>query len=211
VHCWIDRFLVTAALILVWSIKSTQDRTSLHSDGKKRCFWAMEDGDRSRQYHDRHHGVIPNDDHELFARVALELLTDGRPWKERGAYAQLFQGFAPDIVAKMSAAELDASQRLDLMKTFGEACVAKLESAINISRCLENYRTGQVNVALVYTLKLQAAEGSGAAVSFFRSALQLEPDFPAGSFLQSIGILPGAHFNGCWLDPERSAGNTSPS
>jgi hypothetical protein len=110
-----------------------------------------------------------------------------------------------------SAAELDASQRLGLMKTFGEAYVAKLESVINISRCLENYRTVQMNAALIHTLKLQAEEGPRATVSFFRIALQLKPDFHAGSFLQGIGILPGAHFNGCWLDPERSRGNTSPS
>jgi DNA-3-methyladenine glycosylase I len=199
-------FWVTASLALGWSIRLTQDRTCLHA-GKRRCFWAIEEGDRSIEYHDGPHGSPLHDDDELFARLAVELLTNGAPWKESGEYTRLFQGFAPGIVAQMNAVDIyDQARRSLLMKDSGVLSVAKVEEIIENARRIKNYKSDPSNSTLVYTLQARVADGPGAVTSFFRSIFTLDRNFPAGSFLQGIDILPGAHFRGCWRCHKNSEG-----
>jgi hypothetical protein len=202
-------FWVTASLVLVWSIRLTQDRTCLHA-GRRRCFWAIEGGDRSVDYHDGQHGFLPRDDDDLFARLAVELLTDGAPWKERGEYAQLFQGFSPGVVAQMNAVDVHAqAKRYGLMKRSFPS-LSKVEAIIENARRIKDYKSDQSNSTLVYTLQARVVDGPAAVISVFRSVFTLDRDFPAGSFLQGIDILPGSHFRGCWRCHKRSEGKVSP-
>jgi DNA-3-methyladenine glycosylase I len=190
-------FWVSLGLLVCWSIRLTQERTKLHADGKMRCFWASEAAG-SINYHDSNHGVRPRTDEELFVRLAVALLTYNSPWEEHGDFVRAFEDFVPQKVAQINREEVQ--KRLRTLRAMGSTQrwhSTEVSAAIENAQRMVNYQDMEEET-LSDALQLQAASGPQSAVTFFRSIFKLRRDFPVGSFLQSTGFLPGAHFPGCW-------------
>jgi 3-methyladenine DNA glycosylase Tag len=193
-------FWVSVALLMGWSIQKTQSRTIRISDDKDRCFW-VEGGYRSLiDYHDLQHGLLPSTDEELFKRLCLELLSPGYPWFSDG-YLRAFMDFDPALVSKMNVKEIDRKLRQD------SHYISKIRIQLiirNAKRLIEFNRQGQ-DRSLIRSLQLKGKDGPQAVILFFRKAFDLRAGFAAGSFLQSTGFLPDAHFRGCWRHPDGQA------
>ncbi len=204
-------FWVSVGLLIGWSIRETHERTSLYSDGKMRCFWVREGWKPSLEYHDLQHGVFPKNDRDLFTHLSLELLTNGSPWANVSAYTQVFEGFIPEKVARMSAVEVRKQvqkakpPRFFVWTSSSWASNRGVESVIENAKRLQTFYGKQAETTLIRALQLEAARGPEAAVRFFRSMFEVRRDFAVGSFLQATGVLPGAHFHGCWRCPMPSA------
>ena len=191
-------FWVSVGLLVCWSIRLTQERTKLHADGKIRCFWASEESAGSINYHDNHHGVQPRTDEELFACLAVALLTYNSPWEEHGDFVRTFEDFVPRKVAQINPEEVQ--NRLRTLRATGSTKrwrSTEVSAAIENAQRMVNYQNLEKET-LGHALQLQAANGPQSAVTFFRSIFKVRSDFPVGTFLQSTGFLPGAHFAGCW-------------
>lgn len=77
---------------------------------RRRCGWVSDDP-LYIEYHDREWGVPEHDDRRLFEMLILEGAQAGLSWitvlKKRGAYRELFEGFDPEIVAKIPPARVE--------------------------------------------------------------------------------------------------------
>ncbi|MBX7257192.1 MAG: DNA-3-methyladenine glycosylase I [Candidatus Hydrogenedentes bacterium] len=75
---------------------------------EKRCEWAR--GDEYIRYHDKEWGVPVHDDRLLFEFLILEGAQAGLSWStilnKRAGYRELFDGFAPERVARFDAAKI---------------------------------------------------------------------------------------------------------
>jgi hypothetical protein len=194
-------FWVSVALLMGWSIQKTQDRTIRNSDEKSRCFWVGTGYSSLIEYHDLQHGLLPSTDKELFIRLSLELLTAGSPWLSADKYLQTFKGFDPATVAKMNVKEVEQKMRrgYDFIGSWRAELVIR-----SARRLMEFYGQGQ-DGSLVNSLQLKGKDGPQAVISFFRNIFDLKAGFATGSFLQSTGFLPDAHFQGCWRRPHDQA------
>jgi len=200
-------FWVSAGLLVSWSIRETHERTSLGLDGKERCFWVQDSSRASRDYHDLQHGILPKNDHDLFTRLALELLTRGSPWKEIDANTQVFEDFNPARVAQMNAIEVRKQLRNATARgKLKSPSIYTVESVIDNAKRVLAFCNNGVEPMLMRALQAEAAIGPERAVRFFRSTFKVRRNFAVGSFLQATGVLPGAHFRGCW----RYSGDLTP-
>src|ERR1019366_5522719 len=75
-----------------------------------RCAWAMSSPEM-RAYHDLEWGVPVRDDRTLFERLTLEGAQAGLSWSlilaKRQGYRKAFAGFAPDLVARFDASDVE--------------------------------------------------------------------------------------------------------
>ncbi len=80
------------------------------ADGRARCGWCGDDADY-RRYHDREWGLPSDDDVRLFEKLALETFQAGLSWltilKKRARLRDVFDGFAPERVARFGAGEVE--------------------------------------------------------------------------------------------------------
>lgn len=78
---------------------------------KKRCFGDEFEKKLYADYHDNEWGIPSHDDQHLLEMLILEGAQAGLSWetilKKRAGYQKLFHNFKPQIVAKMSDAELE--------------------------------------------------------------------------------------------------------
>jgi DNA-3-methyladenine glycosylase I len=78
----------------------------------KRCPWVPEDKPLYVEYHDTEWGVPSRDPHHLFEMICLEGAQAGLSWwtilQKRARYREVFHGFDPHRVAKMTDAELES-------------------------------------------------------------------------------------------------------
>ena len=74
-----------------------------------RCSWA--EHDELRDYHDQEWGVPVHGDSRLFELLTLEGAQAGLSWlivlRRRAGYRSAFSGFAPEVVARISSADVD--------------------------------------------------------------------------------------------------------
>jgi len=76
-----------------------------------RCFWVPVDKPLYVEYHDTEWGVPSRDGRHLFEMLCLEGAQAGLSWwtvlQKRARYREVFHGFDPEKVARMTDAELD--------------------------------------------------------------------------------------------------------
>jgi len=76
-----------------------------------RCFWVPVDKPLYVEYHDTEWGVPSRDGRHLFEMLCLEGAQAGLSWwtvlQKRAHYREVFHGFDPEKVARMTDAELD--------------------------------------------------------------------------------------------------------
>lgn len=147
------------------------------------------------EYHDHEYGFPVSDDCILFERLILEINQAGLSWetilKKRDGFRACYDGF---VVAKVAA--------------YGDADVARLLGDARIIRNRLKVAAAIYNAAQV--LELQEKYGSFAAwlgshgelpkaewVKLFKKTFHFTGGEIVGSFLMSIGIMPGAHDPDC--------------
>ncbi len=147
-------------------------------------------------YHDEEYGFPITDDDQLFERLVLEINQAGLSWltilKKRDSFRKAFAGFEVDRVARFSD-----KQRDRLMNDAGI-----IRNRLKISAAIENARR-------IRALRKSHGSFSGWLhdahhplsreewVKLFRRTFLFTGGEITGSFLMSIGYLPGAHDKEC--------------
>jgi DNA-3-methyladenine glycosylase I len=146
-------------------------------------------------YHDEEYGFPVTDDDALFERLVLEINQAGLSWltilKKRDAFRRAFDDFAVARVARYPAAKRDR-----LLRDEGI-----IRNRLKVDAAIENARR---------ILALQKSHGSFAKwlaahhprskeewVKLFKKTFVFTGGEITGSFLLSIGLLPGAHDANC--------------
>lgn len=146
-------------------------------------------------YHDHEYGFPIDDDDRLFERLVLEINQAGLSWltilKKQENFRAAFRGFAIDRVARFTA-----KQRERLLQDEGI-----IRNRLKIDAAIENARR---------IIQLRKSHGSFAAwldahhprssdewVRLFKKTFVFTGGEITGSFLLSIGYLPGAHDQSC--------------
>jgi DNA-3-methyladenine glycosylase I len=146
-------------------------------------------------YHDEEYGFPVTDDDRLFERLVLEINQAGLSWltilKKRDAFRDAYAGFA---VAKV--ARFDARKRARLLEDAGI-----IRNRLKVDAAIENAKRIKA---------LQKSHGSFAQwlaahhprskeewVKLFKQTFVFTGGEITGSFLLSIGLLPGAHDETC--------------
>ncbi len=92
----------------------TGPRPTMSHDTKTRCAWLAEDALMLR-YHDEEWGVPVHDDRKWFEYILLDAFQAGLSWKtvlhKREGFREVFHGFDPDKVVRMSANELERARQ----------------------------------------------------------------------------------------------------
>ena len=146
-------------------------------------------------YHDREYGFPVRDDDRLFERLVLEINQAGLSWltilRKRDAFREAFDDFAIERVARY-----DVRRRARLLQNAGI-----IRNRLKIDAAVENAKR---------ILALRKTHGSFAAwldahhprskdewVRLFKKTFVFTGGEITGSFLMSIGYLPGAHEPWC--------------
>jgi DNA-3-methyladenine glycosylase I len=146
-------------------------------------------------YHDEEYGFPVTDDDALFERLVLEINQAGLSWltilKKREAFREAFSHFQIEKVARYGE-----KQRARLLADEGI-----IRNRLKINAAIENARR---------IVALRTSHGSFAAwlaahhprakeewVKLFKKTFVFTGGEITGSFLLSIGYLPGAHDESC--------------
>jgi DNA-3-methyladenine glycosylase I len=142
-------------------------------------------------YHDDEYGFPVDDDNALFERLVLEINQAGLSWltilKKRDAFREAFADFDVERVAR-----------------FTEARKAKLMSNAGIIRNRQKIDAAVENAKRIRTIRpfaewLEAhhPRSKDEWVKLFKKTFVFTGGEITGSFLLSIGYLPGAHDETC--------------
>ena len=140
-------------------------------------------------YHDQEYGFPVADDDALFERLVLEINQAGLSWltilKKREAFRAAFRGFDIDRVARMKPDRLlrDAGIIRNRLK---------IEAAIENAR-----RIRAMPNSFAAWLEANHPRSKDEWVKLFRRTFVFTGGEITGSFLLSIGYLPGAHEEWC--------------
>jgi DNA-3-methyladenine glycosylase I len=146
-------------------------------------------------YHDAEYGFPVDDDDRLFERLVLEINQAGLSWltilKKRAAFMKAFDGFSIERVARFTEAK-----RNRLLADEGI-----IRNRLKVNAAIENAKRIQA---------IQRSHGSFAKwlaahhpltkeewVKLFKRTFVFTGGEITGSFLLSIGYLPGAHEESC--------------
>jgi DNA-3-methyladenine glycosylase I len=146
-------------------------------------------------YHDREYGFPVTDDDRLFERLVLEINQAGLSWetilKKRDGFVAAYDGFRIEKVARYGE-----RQRTRLLN---DASI--IRNRLKVNAAIENAKR---------ILGLRKSHGSFARwlaahhpltkdewVKLFRKTFVFTGGEITGSFLMSIGYLPGAHDESC--------------
>jgi hypothetical protein len=195
-------FWATIGLVGSWARLQASPVVEAGKDGVLRCFWA---NGAQRQYHDLTLGSRPMTDSQLFTRLARAVLEWTITSSIGGAIQRWFGLRSTTQNQETRERQIDAiANTLDLEAVAAgdvDALDQRLRAAIpslprsrmvaqvlldNARRLSQRDRTIPVAAAI--------ADGGGEIEHRFaviRSLLVLPARFPAGSFLQAIGVLDG--------------------
>ncbi len=85
----------------------------MNADNKPRCGW-MGDDELMLRYHDEEWGVPVHDDQKWFEYLILDAFQAGLSWKtvlnKREGFREVFHGFDPSKVSKMTDKEMEAAR-----------------------------------------------------------------------------------------------------
>jgi DNA-3-methyladenine glycosylase I len=86
----------------------------MQMDRRKRCEWISDD-ELMRRYHDEEWGVPVHDDRKWFEFLLLDAFQAGLSWKtvlhKREAFREVFHGFDPERVSRMSVRERERARQ----------------------------------------------------------------------------------------------------
>ncbi len=143
-------------------------------------------------YHDNEYGFPVRDDNRLFERLVLEINQAGLSWatilKKRDAFRDAFADFDLKRVAKFNARDL---QRL--MRNEGI-----IRNRMKIDAAIENAkRILALDQPFAEWLDAHHPRSKEEWVKLFKRTFVFTGGEITGSFLLSIGLLPGAHDADC--------------
>lgn len=143
-------------------------------------------------YHETEYGFPVRDDNRLFERLVLEINQAGLSWatilKKRDAFREAFRGFDIDRVARFTARD-----RQRLMRNAGI-----VRNRLKIDAAIENAkRIRALGQPFASWLDANHPRSKDEWVKLFRKTFVFTGGKITGSFLMSIGLLPGAHDHDC--------------
>ena len=146
-------------------------------------------------YHDEEYGFPVTDDDRLFERLVLEINQAGLSWltilKKRDAFREAYAGFS---VAKV--ARFDARKRARLLEDEGIIRNRlKVEAAIENAKRIKGLQKSHGSFA--NWLAAHHPRSKEEWVKLFKRTFVFTGGEITGSFLMSIGLLPGAHDATC--------------
>ena len=146
-------------------------------------------------YHDREYGFPIDDDDRLFERLVLEINQAGLSWltilKKQENFRAAFRGFDIHRVARFSA-----KQRERLLRDEGIIRNRlKIDAAIENARRIIQLRKSHDSFAA--WLESHHPRSGEEWVRLFKKTFVFTGGEITGSFLLSIGYLPGAHDQSC--------------
>jgi len=140
-------------------------------------------------YHDREYGFPVADDDALFERLVLEINQAGLSWltilKKRKHFQHAFRGFDIDRVARMKPDRLLRDPGIIRNRL-------KVEAAIENAR-----RIRALPVLFAEWIEAHHPRSQAEWVKLFKKTFVFTGGEITGSFLMSIGYLPGAHEETC--------------
>jgi DNA-3-methyladenine glycosylase I len=143
-------------------------------------------------YHDNEYGFPIDDDNALFERLVLEINQAGLSWltilKKRDAFRDAYAAFDVARVARFSARD-----RQRLMKNEGI-----IRNRLKIDAAIENAkRIMALGQPFADWLAAHHPRSKEEWVKLFKKTFVFTGGEITGSFLISIGYLPGAHEKSC--------------
>jgi DNA-3-methyladenine glycosylase I len=143
-------------------------------------------------YHDREYGFPVRDDDRLFERLVLEINQAGLSWgtilKKRDAFRAAYEDFDIDKVARFTARD-----RKRLMRDAGI-----IRNRLKIDAAIENAkRILALGQPFAGWLAAHHPLTKEEWVKLFKKTFVFTGGEITGSFLLSIGLLPGAHDENC--------------
>jgi Methyladenine glycosylase len=198
-------FWATIGLLAGWSVFGGQPKTLKGADERSRCYWAR---DGLEDYHDTEYGLPPRDDQELFHRFSLELLMDDRFRGQVAAFERALHGFDLRTVAAMSVTEINAEAENAPNEEERKALSQKkrIRMVIQNARCfLSQLEVGEdgspsSDAILKQWCALTDTHGGKRLIAYLRSMYEVPTTLPLKTVLESLGILPGLHMPGCFLN-----------
>jgi len=140
-------------------------------------------------YHDREYGFPIADDDALFERLVLEINQAGLSWltilKKREAFRRAFYDFDIDRVSRMKSDRLLRDEGI-------------IRNRLKINAAIENARRIKaLPTSFAAWLEANHPRSKDEWVKLFRRTFVFTGGEITGSFLMSIGYLPGAHEEWC--------------
>ena len=143
-------------------------------------------------YHDSEYGFPVRDDDALFERLVLEINQAGLSWltilKKREAFRAAFYDFDIDRVSRFTLRDKGR-----LLRNEGI-----IRNRLKIDAAVENARRIKaLKMPFAKWLDAQTAASKDEWVKLFKRTFVFTGGEITGSFLLSIGFLPGAHDESC--------------
>ena len=140
-------------------------------------------------YHDRQYGFPIADDDALFERLVLEINQAGLSWltilKKREAFRKAFRDFDIDRVSRMKPDRLLRDPGI-------------IRNRLKINAAIENARRIKaMPISFAAWLDAHHPRSKDEWVKLFRQTFVFTGGEITGSFLMSIGYVPGAHEEWC--------------
>lgn len=146
-------------------------------------------------YHDLEYGFPTDDERALFERLSMEIMQAGLSWetvlRKRAALNKAFSGFRAVKVAAYGAD--------DVARLLGDAGI--IRNRLKIAAIIHN---AGVVLALRKShggfgkwLAAHHPRSKPEWVKLFKKTFKFTGGEITGEFLMSIGLLPGAHWDGC--------------
>jgi DNA-3-methyladenine glycosylase I len=142
-------------------------------------------------YHDDEYGFPVDDDNALFERLVLEINQAGLSWltilKKRDAFREAFADFDVERVARFTEA-----RKAKLMSNAGI-----IRNRQKIDAAVENAKRIRKLQPFAEWLEAHHPRSKDEWVKLFKKTFVFTGGEITGSFLLSIGYLPGAHDETC--------------
>jgi DNA-3-methyladenine glycosylase I len=156
-------------------------------------------------YHDCEYGFPQTDERVLLERLALEIMQAGLSWeivlKKRAALRRAFAAYRADVVAAFGVSEVE--------RLLADSTIIrnrrKIEAIIENARRIVALRT---QGGFARWLQEGAALDRPAWLKRLKAAFVFMGPEIAGEFLMSLGLLPGAHRDGCPVGEKLKKGGT---
>jgi len=148
-------------------------------------------------YHATEYGFLTNDEHVLFERLALEIMQAGLSWeivlKKRKAMNKAFDRF---VVSKVAAYGPKDVKRLLADEGIIRNRLKVLAIIENANRILD---IRQSHGSFARWIEAHHPLTKVEWVKLFKKTFKFTGGEIVGEFLMSIGYLPGAHHDGCFV------------
>lgn len=153
-----------------------------------------------KNYHDNHYGFPIHKDDELFGRLVMEINQAGLSWetilKKEISFRKAYNNFSIEAVAAYT--EEDRERLL--------ADPGIIRNRLKVNAAIENARTiltlqGEFG-SFENWLEYHHPKSKEEWVKLFKKTFKFTGGEIVGEFLMSIGYLPGAHSESCWVFSE---------